>query len=660
MIRFFWKYRYYNLFIIFLTFVLSVFSLKNLKVFFESERIIELSNVEKDIIDKSLDDKNLILVGLEFSDSLSYESLVLIKSQLKLLDQNKNIQTQQSIFNEKEIIYSSFVPITISLLDISSKKKYLQSVEKIKKFNSNFITKDFKNLLFVIKCKDLSSENDKEDLLKFLESHFAKYNSKNIFSTGQIKSEIYMQENVVNEMIYFTVSSFILCSLILWFYVRNIYLVSINIVSIVLSILFSFNLSNFLFGGIELVMIIIPAVIFIITISDYMHLLNSNQKFRNRFRLFRSQMQYIGKPVFLTSATTAIGFLSFTFVGFDPLMRFGLITTVSIFISLFIIVTLYSLCVDLNYIKRKHKVNSVNKIILFFSSIKKYQFPILLVFILLSFLGLFNISINNFLTDEINKKSPLYKEISYFDNIFGGIKPVSFNASNNISLSQLKSEVNANDLNIDFIYNENERVVVKSRMKDKGTIKSNIIYDNILKKFDLKIGGVGFLFDKISNQLTKEVLLGLVFAILVIGVFFVVFNNFNLNYFVVSLIPNVIPLITCLGLLSFSDFYFSLSNAFIFAIVFGLIVDDSIHIISAYSNCRRRNLSIEESINFCKKNTFQAVIKTTIVIIVSLLPLLFSEFKSISQLAYITIISAIVAIVFDLIYLPKLLKRYIK
>jgi len=660
MIRFFWKFRYYNLFIIFLTFIFSVFSLKSLKVFFESERIIELSNVEKDIIDKSLDDKNLILVGLEFTDSLSYENLVLIKSQLELLDDNKNIQTHQSIFNEKEIIYSSFVPITISLLDVSSEKKYIQSVKKIKKFNSNFITQDFKNLLFVIKCKDLNSENEKENLLEFIESHFAEYNSKNIFSTGQIKSEIYMQENVLNEMIYFTISSFILCSLILWFYVRNIYLVAINIISIVLSILFSFNLSNFLFGGIELVMIIIPAVIFIITISDYMHLLNSKQKFRNKFRLFRSQMQYIGKPVFLTSATTAIGFLSFTFVGFDPLMRFGLITTVSIFISLFIIVTLYSLCVDLNYIKRKHEINSVNKIILFFTSLKKYQFPIILVFILLSILGLFNISINNFLTDEINKKSPLYKEISYFDNVFGGIKPVTFNASNNTSLSQLKDEISANDFNIDFIYNENERVVVKSRMKDKGTIKSNIIYDNIVNKIDLKIGGVGFLFDKISNQLTKEVLLGLVFAILVIGVFFVVFNNFNLNYFVVSLIPNVVPLITCLGLLSFSDFYFSLSNAFIFAIVFGLIVDDSIHIISAYSNCRKRNLSIEESINFCKQNTFQAVIKTTIVIIVSLLPLLFSEFKSISQLAYITIISAVVAIVFDLIYLPKLLKHYIK
>ena len=57
---------------------------------------------------------------------------MLIKSQLKLLDQNKNIQKHQSIFNEKEVVYSSFVPITISLLDISSKEKYLQSVEKIK------------------------------------------------------------------------------------------------------------------------------------------------------------------------------------------------------------------------------------------------------------------------------------------------------------------------------------------------------------------------------------------------------------------------------------------------------------------------------------------------------------------------------------------------
>ena len=112
--------------------------------------------------------------------------------------------------------------------------------------------------------------------------------------------------------------------------------------------------------------------------------------------------------------------------------------------------------------------------------------------------------------------------------------------------------------------------------------------------------------------------------------------------------------------MSIFGFYLSLSNAFIFAIVFGLIVDDSIHIISAYSINRKAKKTVKEALTYCKDNTFNAIIKTTIIIIVSLIPLLFSEFKSISQLANITILSAIIALVFDLLFLPLFLKRFIK
>ena len=57
--------------------------------------------------------------------------------------------------------------------------------------------------------------------------------------------------------------------------------------------------------------------------------------------------------------------------------------------------------------------------------------------------------------------------------------------------------------------------------------------------------------------------------------------------------------------------------------------------------------------------TARAVIKTTIIVIFSLVPLMFSEFKSVSQLSIITIISALIAIIFDLVYLPKLMKKYL-
>ena len=112
--------------------------------------------------------------------------------------------------------------------------------------------------------------------------------------------------------------------------------------------------------------------------------------------------------------------------------------------------------------------------------------------------------------------------------------------------------------------------------------------------------------------------------------------------------------------MSVFGFYLSLSNAFIFAIVFGLIVDDSIHIISAYSISRKEKKSVVKSLIYCRENTFNAIIKTTIIIIISLIPLLFSEFRSISQLAYVTILSATIALIFDIIFLPFLLKKYIK
>jgi predicted RND superfamily exporter protein len=49
-----------------------------------------------------------------------------------------------------------------------------------------------------------------------------------------------------------------------------------------------------------------------------------------------------------------------------------------------------------------------------------------------------------------------------------------------------------------------------------------------------------------------------------------------------------------------------------------------------------------------------------LVVMICLLPLMFSEFKSVSQLSVITIISAIVAVFFDLVYLPLIIKRLTK
>ena len=62
-------------------------------------------------------------------------------------------------------------------------------------------------------------------------------------------------------------------------------------------------------------------------------------------------------------------------------------------------------------------------------------------------------------------------------------------------------------------------------------------------------------------------------------------------------------------------------------------------------------------LNYVISNTGDAIVKTTLIVLMCLLPLSFSEFKSVSQLSLITMISAFVAVFFDLVYLPLIIKR---
>ncbi|MDB2651783.1 hypothetical protein N9Y26_00480 [bacterium] len=108
---------------------------------------------------------------------------------------------------------------------------------------------------------------------------------------------------------------------------------------------------------------------------------------------------------------------------------------------------------------------------------------------------------------------------------------------------------------------------------------------------EFNYSGAGYLFDILGNDLTQQLIFGLLLAIFTIGLVFFLLNNFDFNYFIIAIVPNLTPIVVCVGLLYLNDFYFSLSNAFIFTIVFGLIIDDSIHVISAYTNSRKRQVS---------------------------------------------------------------------
>ena len=690
MISFIWKYKYILFTFIVFVFILSITQLQNTNIYSESERMLKYAeDVEVDY-SKSNNEKNLFLVGLEYPDSISFDEFSDLNTLQEQLKENEYVKEIRSIFNDKRVINSGLMPISYKILNLKNSIVYEKSLERIREKKSSYLSSDFRKTLFLVETKDSLNQQQNQEFIEILKNSFED-SSKKVYVSGQTRNELYIQSKVKEELLFATLLSAILCCLVLWFFTSNLRFVVLTLLSVLFSVTISFYFSHLLFGGIELVMIIMPAIIFIVCISDMMHLLNNRFNPKNKKEYFVNQIRKVGIPVALTSFTTSVGFLSFCFSDVLPILRFGITTTIGVLVSLFIVLIFYAICVDkiekigtLNS-KRDEKLNDfLYKIIHL-----KYNWKLTVLLINMTGLaafGVYNYEVNNYATDELNKKSVVYKEMQFFNDDFGGYKPVVFNLENNEDIDidkiiQLEKYIISQgfflDFSIDGMFQNPDKISknlyhkltkdgyrIRSRMQDIGANKSLIKVNRIKDKakelnLNLKVGGRGYLFDQVSNILTYEIIYGLFIAILIIGLLFFILNDFNFRYFFIALIPNIFPILVCIGIMSFTGFYLSLSNAFIFAIIFGLIVDDSIHILSSFRFNMKRGLSKSEAINESLSTTARAVVKTTSIVIVSLLPLLISDFKSVYQLSLLTIISAILALIFDLIYLPMIIRKYL-
>ena len=690
MISFIWKYKYVLFTFIVFLFILSITQLQNTNIYSESERMLKYAeDVEVDY-SKSNNEKSLFLVGLEYSDSISFDEFLALNTLQEQLEENEYVKEIRSIFNDKRVINSGLMPISYNILNLKNSIGYEKSLERIREKKSSYLSSDFRKTLFLVETNDSLNQQQNKEFIEILKNSFED-SSKKVYVSGQTRNELYIQSKVKEELLFATLLSAILCCLVLWFFTSNLRFVVLTLLSVLFSVTISFYFSHLLFGGIELVMIIMPAIIFIVCISDMMHLLNNRFNPKNKKEYFVNQIRKVGIPVALTSFTTSVGFLSFCFSDVLPILRFGIATTIGVLVSLFIVLIFYAICVDkiekigsLNS-KRDEKLNDfLYKIIHL-----KYNWKLTVLLINMTGLaafGVYNYEVNNYATDELNKKSVVYKEMQFFNDDFGGYKPVVFNLENNEDIDiekiiQLEKYIISQgfflDFSIDGMFQNPDKICknlyhkltkdgyrIRSRMQDIGANKSLIKVNRIKDKakelnLNLKVGGRGYLFDQVSNTLTHEIIYGLFIAILIIGLLFFILNDFNFRYFFIALIPNIFPILVCIGIMSFTGFYLSLSNAFIFAIIFGLIVDDSIHILSSFRFNMKRGLSKSEAINESLSTTARAVVKTTSIVIVSLLPLLISDFKSVYQLSLLTIISAILALIFDLIYLPMIIRKYL-
>ncbi|MGB1120369.1 MAG: efflux RND transporter permease subunit [Saprospiraceae bacterium] len=175
----------------------------------------------------------------------------------------------------------------------------------------------------------------------------------------------------------------------------------------------------------------------------------------------------------------------------------------------------------------------------------------------------------------------------------------------------------------------------------------------------MKQTGTSLVVDKNSQYVRNSILWGLGLAMLIVSVLMVLLFQ-NLKMLIISIIPNLIPLLIAGAVLGFGGVELEAGISIVFAIIFGIAVDDTIHFLSKFKLARNKGLSVDDAIEITFLETGKAICLTTVILFFGFMILLFSVHPPsiiVGTLISVTLFSALFG---DLFFIPVLIRMFIK
>ena len=206
-------------------------------------------------------------------------------------------------------------------------------------------------------------------------------------------------------------------------------------------------------------------------------------------------------------------------------------------------------------------------------------------------------------------------------------------------------------------------------MKDIGTDKMDIIQERLKAVIDkefpadsysVSITGKALVFIKGTNYLIRNLVFSLSLAILLIAIFMAwMFRSPQM--ILISLLPNILPLLITAGLMGFLEIPIKPSTILVFSIAFGISVDDTIHFLAKY---RQELISnkwrIKPSVYAALRETGVSMFYTSIVLFFGFLVFTLSSFGGTIALGGLVSVTLLLAMVSNLLLLPSLLLTFEK
>jgi predicted RND superfamily exporter protein len=224
--------------------------------------------------------------------------------------------------------------------------------------------------------------------------------------------------------------------------------------------------------------------------------------------------------------------------------------------------------------------------------------------------------------------------------------PYGLDLNNQINVDKSSTKIRATTQTI------SSKQVIALDKKAKAWIRENTSYVTRVDSASTVL-----MFSHIGQRNIKTMLVGTVIALVLISVILMLALR-SLKLGALSLIPNLIPAAAGFGVWGILVGQVGLSLSVVTGMTFGIVIDYTVHFMSKYLRARREDdLSPENAIRYAFKNVGQALVITTIILVIGFGVLGTSVFAFNATMGQVTAIIISIALAAVLFLLPPLLLK---
>ncbi len=280
----------------------------------------------------------------------------------------------------------------------------------------------------------------------------------------------------------------------------------------------------------------------------------------------------------------------------------------------------------------------------------------------------------NELTEYISTIPELSSPISII-NLLKYIKQAYYNGNpkyykipttqeNSFLSPYLKNMPETKTLISNYVDSTGQNARITTFLMDVETKRIELIEKDLKKEIDqifdkdrysVILTGKALLYLKGTHYLIKNLFISLSLAILLIAMFMAyLFRSYKV--IIISLIPNLLPLIVTAGVMGFTGIPLKPSTILVFSVAFGISVDNTIHFLAKYrQELIENNWKINSAVYSSLREAGVSMLYTSIVLFFGFAIFMISSFGGTVALGGLVSVTLLFAMLANLILLPSLL-----